>query len=268
MRATLFQRVVFVLIIIPMAAGNAMGWTYGFISSPQNRPFIAQMVQFSQNGLTLDGSGNLTVVKATTGNTTQVSFTPGDNSTIKWLPKSVTRWSSEVSKTARSQDEVEAISIIMICESCGYVGAKSLEVGAQGLLQIMPDTATGIALQHGVADPGAGIYEPTINIQFGTWYYQEQLDAFGGSFVTAAVAYNGGPRRAQAYVKGGLSAIPAETQRYRRWFSGMWEERHQDTSPTFDAWLAAGGKSLCESAQYELNNSTPGQGTDQVAQAP
>ena len=140
------------------------------------------------------------------------------------------------------------------CESCGYAKAKSAGVGAQGLLQVMPGTADEVARQLGLpSDYDA--YDPETNIKLGVKYYQNQLDAYNKDFAVAAIAYNGGPGRANTFLSSGITAIPSETQAYHKWFTGMFKERHDESSPTFEAWLAAGGKSLCQSASYQMNSS-------------
>jgi len=256
LRSVLVQRLVLAAILVPVSLGAAVGWTQGLITSPKTRPVMQQLVAISHGGVIVN-NGNFTL-----GRTTLASFNPaGSGGTVAWVPQSVEKWHGEIAKTARNQDEIEAVKLVMLIESCGLTTAKSPGVGAQGLMQIMPGTATGIASKHGVPDPGEGIFEPPLNIQFGTWYYQEQLDDFG-TFELAAIAYNGGPGAAIKRKAG--QAIHAETERYDRWFSGMWKERREASSPTFQAWLDAGGRSLCESADYEQ---TP-QPAEQLAQIP
>ena len=60
--------------------------------------------------------------------------------------------------------------------------------GAQGLMQIMPDTAKGLKL--------ADAFDPTANIDAGSRYLKAQLAAFGDVRLALA-AYNAGPRRVQ-----------------------------------------------------------------------
>lgn len=244
LRSVLVQRLVLAIILVPISLGAAVGWTQGLIVSPKTRPVMQQLVLISQGGVLVNNES------ATLGSSLRVRFSStGNAGSIAWLPQSVQKWHGEIAKTARSADEVEAVKLVMLIESCGLTTAKSPGVGAQGLMQIMPLTATGIAKQHGVPDPGGDIFEPTVNIKFGTWYYQGLLDTFG-TFELAAIGYNGGPGAAIKRKAG--QPIAAETERYNRWFSGMWGERHEAASPTFQAWLDAGGASLCESASYEL----------------
>ncbi len=75
--------------------------------------------------------------------------------------------------------------------------------GAQGLMQLMPDTAREI----GVSDP----FDPGQNIYGGTYYVRQMLDTFNSNLDHALAAYNAGPTTVQRY--GGIPPYD-ETQNY------------------------------------------------------
>ncbi len=77
--------------------------------------------------------------------------------------------------------------------------------GAQGLMQLMPETARDLA----VGDP----FDPAANIDGGARYLRRLLDLFAGDLELALAAYNAGPNRVQAV--GRVPPIP-ETKRYVR----------------------------------------------------
>ena len=93
-------------------------------------------------------------------------------------------------------------------------------VGAGGLMQVMPETAQGIANQLGVQ------YDPTSaeqNIQFGTYYISQQLNSFGGNIDLALAAYNAGPGAASS---GAWASYP-ETLAYVPYVKS-WYEKYQE----------------------------------------
>jgi soluble lytic murein transglycosylase len=67
------------------------------------------------------------------------------------------------------------------------------KAGAQGLMQITPDTARFIARRsHGTAFSLGDLASPQINISYGSYYLRYLIDRYGGNQVLALAAYNGG----------------------------------------------------------------------------
>jgi soluble lytic murein transglycosylase len=86
--------------------------------------------------------------------------------------------------------------------------------GAVGLMQLLPDTAKGIALHTGgtrfrVDD----LYDPEINIRYGAWYLRHLLDKYGDE-KTALAAYNAGQQNVDEWRRAGRGIAFSETRHY------------------------------------------------------
>lgn len=102
-------------------------------------------------------------------------------------------------EAARQNLDPRLLAAIIRQESRFEGGATSV-AGAQGLMQVMPGTAAGIAQQMNW--PGfepQQAYLPYVNVAFGAFYVRQWLSHFGGSVFTALAAYNGGPGSAATW---------------------------------------------------------------------
>ncbi len=74
-------------------------------------------------------------------------------------------------------------------------------VGAQGLMQIMPNTGLHLARLLGMASfQKSQLKEPEVNIRLGSRYLQRLTKMFKGSHPLAAAAYNAGPHRVESWL--------------------------------------------------------------------
>jgi soluble lytic murein transglycosylase len=65
--------------------------------------------------------------------------------------------------------------------------------GAEGLMQILPETAYFIAhLSGGSRFTASDLATPSINVAYGSYYLRYLLDHYGGDEMLAVAAYNGG----------------------------------------------------------------------------
>ncbi len=81
--------------------------------------------------------------------------------------------------------------------------AKSVSsAGAIGLLQIMPGTGEMIAKKLSYQSfTGNNLFEPDININFGSWYLKTLITRFKGKLPLAVAAYNAGPNAVDEWLK-------------------------------------------------------------------
>jgi soluble lytic murein transglycosylase-like protein len=100
--------------------------------------------------------------------------------------------------------EESLIRAIIHAESAYQPDARSPK-GAQGLMQLMPETAAELE----VADP----FDPGENIDGGARYLAQLLSEFDGDLDLAAAAYNAGPNA--VYQHGGIPPFD-ETREYVR----------------------------------------------------
>jgi hypothetical protein len=95
--------------------------------------------------------------------------------------------------SGRYRLDPDLVNSVIKAESGFKVHAVSPK-GAQGLMQLMPGTAS----QLGVPNP----FDPQANVEGGTKYLRELLERYNFDLVKALAAYNAGPQRVEQF--GGL----------------------------------------------------------------
>ncbi|MBW8307691.1 MAG: transglycosylase SLT domain-containing protein [Thiobacillus sp.] len=103
-------------------------------------------------------------------------------------------------EAAREHALDEAWMFGLMRQESRFVNVARSGVGASGLMQIMPATASWIAQRLGIKrfHPREMQY-PAKNIQFGAYYLKHVQTSLDGSAVLATAAYNAGPGRAQRW---------------------------------------------------------------------
>jgi soluble lytic murein transglycosylase-like protein len=84
----------------------------------------------------------------------------------------------------------DLVNSVIHAES-GFDAKAVSRKGAQGLMQLMPETA----LKLGVADA----FDPEANVDGGTRYLRELLELYNFDLIKALAAYNAGPQRVEKY---------------------------------------------------------------------
>ena len=124
---------------------------------------------------------------------------------------------------AKYEQDPYLVQSIMRCESSNDPDAVS-DVGAVGLMQIMPDTGTWIAHKLDLDDVYTEemLYDPQTNIEFGCWYLRFLSGRFHENRKQMIAAYNAGHGTVEKWLEdpqysdnGELITIPYEqTARY------------------------------------------------------
>ena len=119
----------------------------------------------------------------------------------------IERWAA-----AHSLDPHLVVAVIRV-ESRFRPSALS-RAGAMGLMQIMPSTGAWIAER--LAYDGftvENLYEPDLNIRFGTWYLRYLLDRLNEDVEASLIAYNAGLSNLRRWQSEGGEIFP-ETKNY------------------------------------------------------
>jgi soluble lytic murein transglycosylase len=106
----------------------------------------------------------------------------------------------------------------------GFNPQARSDVGAIGLMQVMPETASWAAQQMNYSgfQPDL-LYQPDVNLSIGSWYLSDLLAQFEGDIVVALAAYNAGRGNVSQWIETGkwqgtiqdINSIPfPETRAY------------------------------------------------------
>lgn len=106
------------------------------------------------------------------------------------------RYLSAVQTQAEQQQLNPALVFALMRQESMLDEKARSPVGARGLMQLMPKTAQGIANQ--LNEPwqtAEQLFNPELNIKYGSFYYKQLLHSFNGNLALATAAYNAGPGR-------------------------------------------------------------------------
>ena len=87
-------------------------------------------------------------------------------------------------------------------QESAFLYSATSRVGASGLMQLMPKTATATAKKHKVKyTRRSQLFQPELNITLGSAYLGDMYKQFDNNPAYAAAAYNAGPHRVKRWLK-------------------------------------------------------------------
>ncbi len=105
------------------------------------------------------------------------------------------------------------LAAVIYQESKFNADAKS-DRGAIGLMQLLPDTAKGIAVRTGGSKfQVSDLYDPELNVRYGSWYLRHLLDKYGSERIALA-AYNAGQANVDGWRARGVGIQFDETKEF------------------------------------------------------
>ena len=117
--------------------------------------------------------------------------------TLKFNQRFVAPFDGRVTAQAKRTGVSPAWVYGLIRQESRFVPIARSNVGASGLMQLMPGTAELVARKLGVQNYNRSmINDLDTNMLFGTTYLKDILDKQNGSEVLATAGYNAGPNRA------------------------------------------------------------------------
>jgi soluble lytic murein transglycosylase len=128
-----------------------------------------------------------------------------------WYPLS---YEQIVRGHARNYNLDPALLAAVIYQESKFKADARSESGAIGLMQLLPDTAKGIALHTGgSAFRVDDLYNPEINVRYGAWYLRHLLEKYRDER-TALAAYNAGQDNVDRWRRDGTGIRFSETRAY------------------------------------------------------
>jgi soluble lytic murein transglycosylase len=128
-----------------------------------------------------------------------------------WYPL---RYEQIVRGHARNYDLDPALLAAVIYQESKFKADARSSSGAIGLMQLLPATAQGIAVHTGGTQfRTSDLYDPEINVRYGSWYLRHLLNRYGDER-TALAAYNAGQDNVDHWRASGSGIEFAETRAY------------------------------------------------------
>jgi soluble lytic murein transglycosylase len=116
---------------------------------------------------------------------------------------------------ARNHDLDPALLAAVVYAESRFDPNVESAAGAIGLMQLLPETAQGIALRTGGARfVVADLRDPEINVRYGSWYLDHLRGHYGGDMRLALAAYHAGQGNVDRWRRDGGGIAFPETRAY------------------------------------------------------
>lgn len=104
------------------------------------------------------------------------------------------KYQTEVTQWAENYGVDPLLIDAVICTESGFDAEAQSNVGARGLMQITEETFVWIKSKIAADEELTfdDLYDPAVNIRFGTYYVAACLNRYSGDVATAAAAYHSG----------------------------------------------------------------------------
>lgn len=109
-----------------------------------------------------------------------------------------------------------SLIVAVIRQESGFNSRAVSKAGAQGLMQVMPETAKECAIELNKKEYEYSTFDLSDNVQIGTFYLSKMLYLFKKDVASAVQSYNAGPvfvRKFQSQEEG-FTSLPQETIKY------------------------------------------------------
>ena len=110
-------------------------------------------------------------------------------------------YEAEIRRYARENGIDPAWPAAVILAESSYQPEAVSSANAQGLMQLLPDTAAWVAGKYDEVYAEGCLFEPETNIKYGCWYLGYLLRRFDGNLVCATAAYHAGQGQVDAWLQ-------------------------------------------------------------------
>lgn len=137
-----------------------------------------------------------------------IAFFWGDSEIERRLP---IKYEVEVKKYAEMYQFDEYFIYAIICAESGFDNEAQSQVGAKGLMQIMPETAEWLKQKYKLDIDVENLFDPATNIHLGCQYISYLSGRFDNDMTLVLAAYNGGEGNVRKWLNNSLYSSDGKT---------------------------------------------------------